>query len=107
MTDLELTEFTSDSVILNFNASTTNPCITNYSIATNASAPLSTTDTSFIITRPANDPQGATYFVSVSAVDLAGRMGPSTSLDCFMFSGKCGPTTDLVHEYSHLLNFVA
>ena len=86
--NLQLAGFTTDSVMLAFTAPANSPCVANYSITTNASAPASTTDATVTITRPESDVEGDTYFVSVSAVDFAGRMGPPTSLGCFMFSGK-------------------
>ena len=95
MTCLQLAGFTSDSVMLTFTTPDESPCIDNYAITTDASAPSSITNTSVMITRPASDVEGATYSVSVSAVDFAGRMGPSMSLDCFMFSGELGQSDDL------------
>ena len=74
--------------MLTFTAPANSPCIANYNITTNANAPPSTTDTTVIITKPGCDVKSATYSVSVAAMDLAGRIGTPTSLDCFMFSGE-------------------
>ena len=107
MVDLVLADFTNDSVMLTFTVPASNTCVDNYTITTDASAPPSTTDTSVIITKPASDAEHVTYSVSVAAVDLAGRMGPSTSLDCFMFSGESGQVIDfLFHESYGLIEFV-
>ena len=92
---LQLAGFTTDSVLLTFAAPDDSPCIDYYAITTDAGAPSSTTNTSVMISRPASDFEGATYSVSVSSVDFAGRIGPSSSLDCFMFSGERGQNVDL------------
>ena len=88
VTDLKLAGFTTVSAMLTFAAPAHSPCIANYIITTNASAPSSTTDTNVTITRPTNDQDGVTYSVSVVAVDFANRIGEGRSLGCFMFSGK-------------------
>ena len=88
VTDLELADFTTDSVMLTFAAPANSPCVANYTITTNAVGLSSTTNTSVSISRPASDPEGAIYSVSVSAVDLSGRMGNSSSVNCFMFSSE-------------------
>ena len=106
MAGLGLADFTTDSVMLTFTTPADSPCITNYTITTNATAPPSTTDTSVIITKPASDEEGDTYFVNVSPVDFAGRMGPLASLRCFMFSGESGEIIDLVSESYGLAEFV-
>ena len=56
-------------------------------INTNASAPSTTTDSSVIITRPAEDPPDAIYTVSLAAMDKAGRTGDQSETLCFSF--KC------------------
>ena len=98
MTNLVLADFTTDSVMLTFTAPTDSSCIANYAITTGASAPPSTTDTSVTITKPGNDAEGVTYSVSVAAVDFAGRMAESSSVDCFMFSGK---SEQIIYFLSH------
>ena len=80
--------FTADSVMLTFTTLNDSDCLANYTITTNAIAPSFTTNTNIIITKPGNDLAGATYFVSIFAVDFAGRMGPPLTLDCFRFSGE-------------------
>ena len=86
---LELSDFTAATVILAFINSANGICAASYTIKTtaNVSSP-SITDTSVIITKPPNDPEGITYTVTVYAMDFAGRVGPPSSLDCFMFSGE-------------------
>ena len=83
--NVELSDFTTDSVILTFTATTDSSCIANYTITTNATAAPSTTDTSVTITKPGNDAEGVTYFVRIFAVDFAGRMGYISQ--CYMARG--------------------
>lgn len=104
MTCLQLAGFATNSMMLTFTAPDDSTCVDNYAITANANAPSSTTDTSVMISRPAGDVEGATYSVSVSAVDFAGRMGPSVSLDCFKFSAEHGQIVDLAQENYGLID---
>lgn len=83
-----MASFASGSVMLTFATLNYSDCLANYTITTNANAPSSTTDNHVLITKPTGGAQGATYYVNVFAVDFAGRSGPPSSLDCFMFDGE-------------------
>ena len=63
-------------------------CVSFYLINTTSSELLlHTTDTSVLITRPAEDPANTTYTVSVAAVDMFNRKGKWSEPLCFLFEG--------------------
>ena len=63
-------------------------CVSYYLINTTASEELlNTTDTSVLITRPADDPVNTTYTVSVAAVDTGNRTGQWSNPLWFLFPG--------------------
>lgn len=89
VSDLELTTFTTDSALLTFERSISDDCVASYTITTNASVPSSSiNDTRVTISKLPNNADEVAYSVCVSAVDIAGRTGPPTCLECFRFSRK-------------------
>ena len=63
-------------------------CVSYYLINTTTSELLlHTTDTSVLITRPADDPANTTYTVSIAAVDTGNRTGQRSDPLCFVFQG--------------------
>ena len=73
----------------------TNNCVSHYFINTTTSEELlNTTDTSVLITRPADDPVNTTYTVCVAAVDMFNRTGQWSHSLCFLFQGL--PTNFMV-----------
>ena len=100
--DLNLTTFTTDSVLLTFERSTSADCVASYQVTTNASAQSVVTDTPVTISKVPSDAEDVTYFVCVSAVDIVGRTGPPACLDCFRFSHP-NPVTN--HSYTYMMSF--
>ena len=63
-------------------------CVSYYLINTTSSEMLlTTTNTSVLITRPAEDPTNTTYTVSVAAVDTNNTIGQWSDPHCYLFQG--------------------